>query len=117
VDLEKVNAIMKWSTLENVTDVKYSMDIANYYRGFIKGFINIAHPITYLPKKGIKFEWTQECDENFQQLKKLLTSALIMKIVDSKKDFDVCTDACIEGLFGVLTQDKHVICYESRKLK
>ena len=29
----------------------------------------------------------------------------------------VCTDACNDGLGGVLTQDGHVIAYESRKLK
>ena len=29
----------------------------------------------------------------------------------------MCTDACNEGLGGVLTQQGHVIAYESRKLK
>jgi hypothetical protein len=29
----------------------------------------------------------------------------------------VCTDACKEGLGGVLTQNGHAIFYESRKLK
>ena len=29
----------------------------------------------------------------------------------------VCIDACNDGLGGVLTQDGHVIAYESRKLK
>ena len=33
------------------------------------------------------------------------------------KNFVVCTDACGQGLGGVLMQDNHVICYESRKLK
>ena len=40
-----------------------------------------------------------------------------MKIVDQDKYFVVCTDACNEGLGGVLTQEGHVITYESRKLK
>ena len=29
----------------------------------------------------------------------------------------MCTDACNDGLGGVLTQEGHVIAYESRKLK
>ena len=29
----------------------------------------------------------------------------------------VCIDACGQGLGGVLMQDNHVVCYESRKLK
>jgi hypothetical protein len=50
-------------------------------------------------------------------LKQLLTSAPILRIADPNEDFIVCTDACKEGLGGVLTQNGFVICYESRKLK
>jgi hypothetical protein len=50
-------------------------------------------------------------------LKELLTSAHILKIVDPIERFLVCTDACKEGLCGVLTQNGHAIDYESRKLK
>jgi hypothetical protein len=50
-------------------------------------------------------------------LKSLLTSAPILRIVDPNEDFVVCIDACKEGLGGVLSQNGHVICYESRKLK
>jgi hypothetical protein len=50
-------------------------------------------------------------------LKSLLTSAPILRIVDPNEDFIVCTDACKEGLGGVLSQNGHVVCYESRKLK
>jgi hypothetical protein len=50
-------------------------------------------------------------------LKQLLTSAPILRIADPNEDFVVCTDACKEGLGGVLSQNGFVICYESRKLK
>ena len=49
-------------------------------------------------------------------MKNLLTSAPILKIVDSKKYFVVRIDACGQGLGGLLMQDNHIICYESRKL-
>jgi hypothetical protein len=47
----------------------------------------------------------------------LLTSTPILKVADPDKDFTICVDASKEGLVGVLTQEGHVICYESRKLK
>ena len=50
-------------------------------------------------------------------MKNLLTSAIVLKIAKPEKDFVVCTDAYEQGLGGVLMQDNHVICYESRKLK
>ena len=41
----------------------------------------------------------------------------ILKIAYPNKDCVVWTDACKEGIGGILTQEGHVICYESRKLK
>jgi hypothetical protein len=41
--------------LENVTEVKSFMGLVGYYRRFIEGFSKIAHPITFLQKKGVKF--------------------------------------------------------------
>jgi len=93
------------------------MGLVGYYRIFIEGFLKISHPITSFQKKGVKFEWNPECEERFQHLKNLLTSAPILKIVGPNEYFIVCTEACKEGLGGVLTQNGHVICYESRKLK
>jgi hypothetical protein len=50
-------------------------------------------------------------------LKELLTSAPILKVADPDEDFVVCVDAHKEGLGGVLTQNRDVLYYESRKLK
>jgi hypothetical protein len=79
------------------------MGLFGYYKIFIEGFSKIAHPATYLQKKGIKFEWTKKCEENFNLQKELLTSAPILNIVDPSENFVVCTNACKEGLGGVLT--------------
>jgi hypothetical protein len=68
-------------------------------------------------KEGEKFQCTEECEESFQRLKKLLTSTPILRIANPNMDFVVCTDACKEGMGGVLSQDVFVICYKSRKLK
>ena len=56
-----------------------------------------------------------KCEESFNKWKELLTTAPILKIANPTKDCVVCTNACNEGLSGVLTQEGHVIAYESRK--
>ena len=109
VDLENIEAVMNWPTPRNVTYVRSFMGLAGYYRRFIEGFSKVAHSITSLQKKGIKFEMTPRCEESFQWLKNLLTSAPILKIADPEKYFVVCTDACNQGLGGVLMQDNHVV--------
>ena len=55
VDPEKIEAIREWSVLKNVTKVRSFMGLAGYYRRFIEGFSKIAHPITSLQNKGVKF--------------------------------------------------------------
>ena len=117
MDPDKIEAITNWPTPRNVIDVRSFMGLAGYYRRFIEGFSKIAHAITSLQRKGIKFEWTLRCEESFQQLKNLLTSAPVLKVADPEKYFVVCTDACGQGLGGVLMQENHVICYKLRKLK
>ena len=58
VDPKKFEAIMNWPTPRNVTDVRYFMGLAGYYMRFNEGFSKVAHSITSLQNKGIKFEWT-----------------------------------------------------------
>jgi len=86
-------------------EVRSLMGLVGYYKRSIERFFKIAHPITYLKKRRIKFEWTSKCEESFKLLKKLLTSAPISKITDPNKDFLVCTYPCKEGLSGVFTRN------------
>ena len=61
--------------------------------------------------------WSLKCQESFENIKGLLTMAPILKVADPYKDYTVCTDASKEGLGGILSQEGHVVCYESHKLK
>ena len=117
MDPEKIEAIKGWTTPKNVTEVRSFMGLARCYRRFVARFLRISHPITSLQRKGVKFQWKEECENRFQQLKQLLTSAPILRIDDLNENFVVCTNACKEGLGGVLSQNGYVVCYESRKLK
>ena len=93
VDPEKIESIREWSSPKNVIEVRSFMGLAGYYRRFIEGFSKIAHPITSFQRKGVKFQWTLDCEKSFQHLKQLLTSDPILSIADPNKDFIVCTDA------------------------
>ena len=117
IDPKKIKAIEEWPIPKDVTDVQSFMGITGYYRRFIEGFSRIANPITSLQKKGKKFEWSQKYEASFKKIKILLTTAPILRIVDPNRDFIVCTNACNDALGGVLTQEGHIIAYESRKLK
>ena len=73
--------------------------------------------MTQLLKKDKKFEWTQKCEDSFQELKKRLTSAPILIMPDVTKSFDVYCDASRLGLGCVLMQEGKVVSYLSRQLR
>ena len=112
----KVKAIMEWPVPKNAHEVRRFMGIVGYYQRFVEGFSKIVRPITTLQRKGVRYEWTEECDSAFIELKRLLTSAPILRVPDMEKDFTVYTDASKQGLGAVLVQDGGVIAYASRKL-
>jgi hypothetical protein len=104
VDPKKVRAIMEWLVMKDVANIQSFMGITGYYHKFIEGFSKIAYPITLLQNKGTKFNWSQKCQDSFNKLKELLTTAPILKVVYLDKDFTVYVDVIKEGLAGVLTQ-------------
>jgi hypothetical protein len=69
VNPENIEAIKGWKTPKNVTKFISFMGLTGYYKRFIVGFLRIAHPITSLQRKGVKFQWITECETSFQQLK------------------------------------------------
>ena len=80
MDPDNIEAIKNWTTPKNVIEVRSFMGIVGYYRRFIEAFSKVAHAITSFQRKGIKLEWTSKCEESFQWLKYLLTSASVLKL-------------------------------------
>jgi hypothetical protein len=87
--------------------------MAGYYRRFIPDLSKISKPITELLKNQVKFVWSLECEEAFQTLKKLLTTALVLAQLDIEKSFVVYCDASGTGIGCVLMQEGRVITYAS----
>jgi LPS O-antigen subunit length determinant protein (WzzB/FepE family) len=117
VDPSKVVLVTKWEQTLNVTDVRSFLGMAGYYRRSIENFSNIAKPMIELLKNNTNFEWSEECEKSFQELKKRLTTALVLTLPDIKKDFVVYCDASRQGLSYVLMQEGKVVAYASRQLK
>ena len=92
------------------------MGFMRYYRRFIQGFSKIPYPITSLQRKGVKFVWCVKSQESFENLKTILTMAMILRVAQPYKYYIVCTNARKEGLRGLLLHEGHVVCYESYKL-
>lgn len=93
------------------------MGLAGYYRRFVQDFSKIAAPLTRLTRKGIKFEWSEKCEQSFQELKNRLTSAPVLALPDDSGEYVIYSDASRQGLGCVLMQHGNVIAYASRQLR
>jgi hypothetical protein len=117
VDPEKVETASNWRQPTNVSEIRSFHGLAGYYRRFIEGFSKIARPMTELLKKLKKFTWTEICERSFQELKRRLTTTLVLTLPDIQWDFVIYSDASRQGLGCVLMQDGKVVTYVSRQLK
>ena len=73
--------------------------------------------MTRLTQKGVKFEWSEDCEQSFQELKQRLVSAPILTIPTGDEGFIIYSDASKKGLGCVLMQHGKVVAYASRQLK
>ena len=115
-----VESVEKWKTPTSVKEVQQFLGLCNYYRRFINKFSDKATCLTELTKKGVKFEWTKECEDSFNTLKETLCSAPILAYPRPNESFILDTDASNVGIGGVLSQiqdgEEKVIAYASKKL-
>jgi hypothetical protein len=117
VDPSKVKDILEWKPPTTVHQVRSFLGLAGYYHRFIPDFSKLVKPITSLLKNDTKFNYSSRCNEAFEQLKVLLTTALVLAQPDIEKPFDVYCDASGSGLGCVLMQEGRVIAYASRQLR
>ena len=48
---EKVEGVLNWPTPRNIKEVQKFLELANYYRRFIKDFAKLAAPLHMLVRK------------------------------------------------------------------
>ena len=101
----KIEAIKSWPIPRTVRQVRSFVGLANFYRKFIKGFSEIAKPLTELTKKDVPFNWKDEQNEAMKRLKRALCTTPVLLLPDLTKPFVVHADASNFALGGVLQQD------------
>ncbi len=90
---DKVQAVSKFPLPSTVDQVRSFLGLAGYYRPFMKGFSQIAAPLTQLLKKDSTFHWDAPQQKSFESLKLALVSAPVLQFPDYSKPFTVFTDA------------------------
>ena len=134
-DPEKVRAVAEWKRPTTEAELRSFLGLAGYYRRFVQGFAKVAAPLHALlggpkkrkgkrivsPRVQLPESWDETCEDSFNQLKSLLTSAPLLGYPNFKRPFILEVDASHLGLGAVLSQEQDtgrvVLGYASRGLR
>ena len=83
----KMQEVIDWSTLNNLTQMQFFIDFCNFYQRFIKNFLKIVCSIIWLIQKKIIFEWNEVCQTAFNHMKKCMTETSILRHFDQTCNF------------------------------
>ena len=117
---EKVKAILDWPRPQTVHDIRSFLGLASYYRKFIRGFSQIAKPLTDLTREKKTWCWGDAEQNSFTALKVGMATAPVLRLPDFEKQFVVTTDASDVVIGAILEQDfgsgLHPVAFASGKL-
>ena len=103
--LGKVTAIANWPLPTSKDAVRSFLGLASYYRKFIKGFADIAAPLSDLLREGpFPPELPTTASQAFQRLKRAMCSAPVLAYYDASRPTELWTDASDGAIGGALLQ-------------
>ncbi|XP_075087642.1 putative mitochondrial protein AtMg00860 [Nicotiana tabacum] len=105
VDPRMIQAIVEWKPPKSPNEIRSLLDLAGYYRRFVKGFSIIDSPLTKLLRKDVKFVLDEKCQERFENLISLLTKDPILTLPMEEKEYAIYSDASHHGLGCVLMKE------------
>jgi len=100
---QKVVGVLEWPRPKTVKEVQMFLGLANYYRRFVKDFTQIAKPMHKLVRKDEKWNWGDEQEKAFEQLKQVFTMQPVLVAPDLDKEMRVEVDASEYATGGVLS--------------
>ena len=119
MDPTKLKGIADWPAPTTVKQVRSFLGFGNYYRRFIHGYGDLTKPLNDLLRKEEKFDWNEERQETFDELKRKFQEAPVLQMPDPSKSFVVEMDASKFASGGILQQqdtnsDWHSCSYISK---
>ncbi|GBG70548.1 hypothetical protein CBR_g6674 [Chara braunii] len=94
MDDAKITAIAKWSVPTSAKQLCSFLGLTSYYSNFIQGYARYSYVLTStLLRKNPPWFWTPLCEDAFRALKKAVTCASVLRLLDFDRPFIVTTDA------------------------
>jgi O-acetyl-ADP-ribose deacetylase (regulator of RNase III) len=117
----KFKIIEEFPACKTVKQVRQFLGLVGFFRRFIKDFSKKTYPLRMLLKQSVKFQWTEDCELAFRDLKQALMTQPVLQLPDPSKNYYVFCDASRFAI-GYWIGQKHVsgqilpVCYSGRSL-
>ena len=111
VDKSKVSAITAMPSPTNRKQVQAFIGLTNYLSKFSPRLSEIAEIIRELSMDKIPFNWVPEHQSAFIQIKKEITSTLVLAYCNPKKHTVLLNDASTKDIGACLLQDEKPIYF------
>lgn len=93
----KVELIVNYYSPKNEKELRRIMGLLNWFRKFIPNYSTIAQPILKLTKKNMKFVWTNDHENAFKELKRLLQNSPILGFLRYDLEFRLAVNTSCHG--------------------
>ena len=103
MEKEKVQGVIEWPVPKSVKNVQKFLELANYYRQFMKDFARIAKPLHEMTRKETKWSWGERQQRAFEKLKQRFMTEPVLVILDLDKEMRVEADVSDFATGGVLS--------------
>ena len=113
---KKVEAILRLQAPKNVKQLRTFLGMVNYYRDMWRRRSHLLAPLSALLSKKKNFDWTEECQQSFEEIKRVISQEAMLAFPDFSKTFHIYTDASDYQLGGVIMQDDKPLAFYTRKL-
>lgn len=117
---DHISAVQNFRAPATMEEVRSFLGLVNYVGKFIPNLATVSEPLRQLTKKGTHFEWKNEHQNAFDQLKLNLCNHSTLGYYNVRDRTQIVADASPVGLGSVLIQfkenDPRIISYANRSL-
>ena len=100
---DKIEAIVNAPTPKNVTELRSFLGLLNYYGRFIPNLASLLHPVNKLLRHGVKWHWSEACENAFRMAKEKIVSPNVLVHYDPSRQITLAADASAYGIGAVIS--------------
>ena len=113
---KKVEAITKLEAPKTRRQLRHFLGMVDFCRDMWKRCSHTLAPLSALVSAKNTCKWTEECQEAFDEIKRVMARETLLLHPDFNEEFHVHADASDKQLGGVIMQNNKPLAFYSRKL-